>query len=161
MTVKAEVKIYQNFIDGEWITAQTNEIESSINPADYREIVGYVPLSTINDLNRAVESAKKALVLWRKLSGSARGEYLRKAADIIEQRADDIAQTLTREMGKTLVEAKGETLRGVAILRYYASEGMRSVGEVIPSSDAESLMFTTRVPVGVVGLITPWNFPVA
>src|SRR5690606_4405758 len=74
---------------------------------------------------------------------------------------DEIARTMTAEMGKTLPEAKGETLRGVAILRYYAGEGMRKVGEVIPSSDSEAWMYTTRVPLGVVGVITPWNFPVA
>src|SRR5690606_12602123 len=81
--------------------------------------------------------------------------------DILESRLDEIAEFLTREMGKTLPEAKGETARGVAILRYYAGEGMRKTGDVIPSTDAGALMFTTRAPLGVVGVITPWNFPVA
>ena len=71
------------------------------------------------------------------------------------------AETMTREMGKTFPEAKGETARGVAMLRYYAGEGMRKIGDVIPSTDADALMFTTRVPLGVVGVISPWNFPVA
>src|SRR5699024_4063002 len=74
---------------------------------------------------------------------------------------DDIDRTMTRKMGKSLPEAKGETARGVAILRYYAGEGMRKEGEVIPSSDKDALMITKRVPLGVVGIITPWNFPVA
>jgi acyl-CoA reductase-like NAD-dependent aldehyde dehydrogenase len=79
----------------------------------------------------------------------------------LEENLDEIAETMTREMGKTLPEAKGETARGVAILRYYAGEGMRKDGDVIPSSDKEALMFTKRTPLGVVGIITPWNFPVA
>jgi acyl-CoA reductase-like NAD-dependent aldehyde dehydrogenase len=161
METTSEVKTYLNLINGEWIIPQSDKFEASVNPADYREIVGYVPLSTEKDVDDAVQSAKKAVPSWRKLSGSVRGEYLRKTADIIEQRIDDIAETLTREMGKTLVEAKGETLRAIAALRYYSSEGMRSIGDVIPSSEEGTLLFTTRVPLGVVGLITPWNFPVA
>ncbi len=98
---------------------------------------------------------------WRKLSAPERGNYLYKAADILESRVEDIAKTMTMEMGKTLPEAKGETSRGVAILRYYAGEGMRKVGDVIPSTDKDALMFTTRTPLGAVGVITPWNFPVA
>src|SRR5690606_27287719 len=97
----------------------------------------------------------------RKLSGAARGDYLYKVANIMEGRLDEIAETMTKEMGKTFPESKGETARGAAILRYYAGEGMRPVGDVIPSTDAEALMYTTRVPLGVVGVISPWNFPVA
>ena len=92
---------------------------------------------------------------------ATRGQLLFKAANIVEENLDEIAETLTREMGKTLPEAKGETARGVAILRYYAGEGMRKDGDVIPSSDKDALMFTKRTPLGVVGVITPWNFPVA
>src|SRR5690625_7591966 len=84
-----------------------------------------------------------------------------KVANINENNLNDIAETMTRQMGKTFPEAKGETARGVAILRYYAGEGMRKEGDVIPASDKDALMLTKRVPVGVVGVITPWNFPVA
>src|SRR5690625_6824359 len=84
-----------------------------------------------------------------------------KVANINENNLNDIAETMTRQMGKTLPEAKGETARGVAILRYYAGEGMRKNGDVIPSSDNDATMITKRTPVGVVGIITPWNFPVA
>ena len=79
----------------------------------------------------------------------------------MEERLDDIAETAAREMGKTLAETKGETLRGIAILRYYAGEGLRKNGDVIPASDAKALMYTTRVPLGVVAVITRWNFPIA
>jgi aldehyde dehydrogenase (NAD+) len=158
-SVKA--KTFLNYIDGQWVPASTNQAEASVNPANRNEVVGYIQKSGLEDLNRAVAAAKKAQKSWRKRSGPARGEYLYKAADIMERRIDEIAETLTREMGKTFPEAKGETARGVAILRYYAGEGMRKVGHVIPSTDSGGLMFTTRVPLGVVGVITPWNFPVA
>ncbi len=161
MSMKTANNTYQNVINGSWLDAGSGDVEASLNPADKREVVGYVPLSTKEDVDQAVAAAKAAAEGWRKLAGPTRGEYLRKTADILEQRLDQIAETMTREMGKTLVEAKGETARAVAILRYYASEGLRAVGEVIPSSDEGALLFTSRVPLGVVGLITPWNFPVA
>jgi acyl-CoA reductase-like NAD-dependent aldehyde dehydrogenase len=156
-----EPKIYSNFINGEWKASSTGETVGSINPANRDDIVGYVSLSSSEDLNEAVAAAKEAKTAWRKLSGAARGDLLYKAANILESRLEDIAKTMTREMGKTLPEAKGETARGVAILRYYAGEGMRKVGDVIPSTDSGALMYTTRTPLGVVGVITPWNFPVA
>jgi acyl-CoA reductase-like NAD-dependent aldehyde dehydrogenase len=152
---------YLNYFNGEWQAAGTGQTVPSINPARKSEVVGYVQSSSLEDLNQAVASAKSAQQGWRKLSGAARGDYLFKAANVLESRIDEIAESMTREMGKTLPEAKGETARGVAILRYYAGEGMRKIGDVIPSTDSEALMFTTRVPLGVVGVISPWNFPVA
>ncbi|MBP1964254.1 alpha-ketoglutaric semialdehyde dehydrogenase GucD [Paenibacillus aceris] len=150
-----------NYMGGKWMPSATGRVESSINPARLQEVVGYVQTSSIEDLNQAVEAASLAKKAWRKLSAPARGEYLYRVADLLEQRLLEVAETMTREMGKTFVEAKGETARGVAILRYYAAEGMRKVGDVIPSTDSSALMYTTRVPLGVVGVITPWNFPVA
>ncbi|MCF6092421.1 aldehyde dehydrogenase family protein [Microaerobacter geothermalis] len=161
MTLQTEPKTYQNYINGRWVSSSGNQVDASINPANKNEVVGYIQKSTKEDLDQAVAAAKKAQVQWRKLSGPARGEYLYKVANILESHLDEIAETMTKEMGKTLPEAKGETARGVAILRYYAGEGMRKIGEVIPSTDSEALMFTSRVPLGVVGVITPWNFPVA
>lgn len=161
MSAFAGGQTYLNYINGEWTAAAAGKTVPSINPARPHEVVGYVPASDRSDLDRAVAAAKAALRPWRKLSGAARGDILFKAAAALERRADEIAETMTREMGKTLPEAKGETLRGVAILRYYAGEGMRRIGDVIPSTDSEALMFTTRVPLGVVGVIAPWNFPVA
>ncbi|MCM3714812.1 alpha-ketoglutaric semialdehyde dehydrogenase GucD [Halalkalibacter oceani] len=161
MAVTTEAKTYLNYINGEWIASSSEEVTKSISPANKNEVVGYVQKSTKEDLDKAVAAAKAAQASWRKLSGAARGEFLYKVANILEKNLDDIAETMTREMGKTLPEAKGETARGVAILRYYAGEGLRKVGDVIPSTDSEALMFTTRAPLGVVGVITPWNFPVA
>src|SRR4051794_11456813 len=153
-------KTYKNFINNEWVDASSGNTIESINPAD-KEPVGYVQSSTGDDLNKAAASAHEAKRDWRRLGQSARGQILFKTANILEENLDEIAETMTREMGKTLPEAKGETARGVAILRYYAGEGMRKDGDVIPSSDSEALMFTTRTPLGVVGVISPWNFPVA
>ncbi|MBN6885134.1 alpha-ketoglutaric semialdehyde dehydrogenase [Cytobacillus horneckiae] len=161
MVTSADVKTILNFVDGSWEGSKSSEVEESINPANFNEIVAYVQNSSKEDLDKAVESAARAQKQWKKLSGAERGSYLFKVADILEMRMDEIAEMMTREMGKTLPEAKGETARGVAILRYYAGEGMRKVGDVIPSSDPSAFMFTTRSPLGVIGVITPWNFPVA
>ncbi|WP_145018390.1 alpha-ketoglutaric semialdehyde dehydrogenase GucD [Paenibacillus sp. Y412MC10] len=161
MTAFQGEQIYRNFINGEWTAASTGQTEPSINPANRHEVVGYVPVSTEEDVNRAVAAATAARRAWRSLPGSERGNILFRAASVLERRVDEVAEAMTREMGKTLAEAKGETMRGVAILRYYAGEGMRKSGDVIPSTDSEALMFTTRVPLGVVGVIAPWNFPVA
>ncbi|PAM93519.1 aldehyde dehydrogenase family protein, partial [Flavobacterium sp. IR1] len=130
-------------------------MKKNLNPANTDDVVGAIQMSTKEELNDAVKAAKQAQQVWRKLSGNERGAYLFKAADILENRLDEIAECLTREMGKPLPEAKGETARGVAILRYYAGEGLRSEGDVIPSTDPSALMFTTRAPLGVVGVITP------
>lgn len=161
MTISVQDKQYLNFINGKGVPSSSQEMMESLNPANKKEAVGYVQKSTLEDLNLAIKAAKQAQEKWKRLSGAARGQYLHKAADIMENRLDEIAECATREMGKTLAETKGETARGIAILRYYAGEGMRKMGDVIPSTDAEALMFTSRVPLGVVGVITPWNFPIA
>jgi aldehyde dehydrogenase (NAD+) len=160
MKTLSQAKTYLNYINGNWQAGSSDEVIASINPAN-KEEVGYVQSSTREDLNEAVQAAKQAQKLWKKLSGVDRGNLLYKAAEMIEKNIDDIAETMTREMGKTFLEAKGETARGVAILRYYAGEGMRKMGDLIPASDGSALQFSKRVPLGVVGLITPWNFPVA
>jgi alpha-ketoglutaric semialdehyde dehydrogenase len=161
MSVETAQKSYLNYINGEWHSSSTGEVLESRNPANSQNVVGYIQKSSKKDLDTAAEAAQVAARSWKKLSGAERGQYLYKVADILESRIDDIAETMTREMGKTLPEAKGETARGVAILRYYAGEGIRKIGDVIPSTDNGALMYTTRVPLGVVGVITPWNFPVA
>nr|WP_156043138.1 alpha-ketoglutaric semialdehyde dehydrogenase GucD [Paenibacillus sp. UNC451MF] len=154
-------RTFLNYIGGQWLASVSGETEGSINPANRHETVGFIQKSVQADLDHAAAAAKQASRSWGRLSGAARGEYLYKVANALERRLDEVAEMMTREMGKTFPEAKGETARGVAILRYYAGEGMRKVGDVIPSTDSEGLMFTTRAPLGVVGVITPWNFPVA
>ena len=150
-----------NFIGGQWTAAQAGATFERRNPADTDDLVGTFPESGGADVRRAVDAAREALPAWRRLSGDARAQFLYRAADILTRRKDEVAAALTREEGKSLMEAGGETGRGVVLLRYYAGEGLRAGGEVIPSANPQTLQFTERIPLGVVGLITPWNFPVA
>lgn len=156
------MKTYLNLINGEWSKPTADRYFPDTNPADTNDVIGQFPDSGVEEIDAAVKAARAALPAWRTLTGAQRGAFLNKAATILERRLDEVAAALTREEGKMLFESKGETNRGVVILRYYAAEGMHSVGDVLPSAmNAKTLVFTTRVPVGVVGLITPWNFPVA
>ena len=152
---------YENFIGGAWTPPESGTYIPDLNPADVRDIVGEFPNSTAPDAVSALSAARTAAPDWAALAGPTRGEFLRKAADILAARADAVAADLMREEGKSLPEAKGETLRGVALLRYYAAETWRPDGEVIPSAGAATWLQTKRVPLGVVSLITPWNFPIA
>jgi aldehyde dehydrogenase (NAD+) len=149
-----------NYINGEWRSPVKGTFAST-NPANCRDVIGEFAASTVDDVRSAVDAAHAAQPEWMSRSGWSRGEYLRKAADILETRLEDVAAAMVRENGKTIAEARGETARGVALLRFYASEGVRSVGEVIPSVNPRTLIYTTRVPLGVVSLVTPWNFPIA
>jgi len=112
-------------------------------------------------VKHAAKAAADASSDWAALSGAERGQFLYRAAELLEDRLDEIAKQLSREEGKTLMEARGETARGVALLRYYAADVMRPEGDVIPSANRRSFVFTTRAPLGVVSVIAPWNFPIA
>jgi aldehyde dehydrogenase (NAD+) len=152
---------YQNYIGGAWTPPFQGDYLPDINPADRTEVVGEFPNSGETDALRAIEAAAGAQSAWAALSAPARGEFLRKTADVLEARSDAVARDLMREEGKSLPEAKGETLRGVMLLRYYAAAALLPEGEVIPSANAATMLFTRRVPLGVCALITPWNFPIA
>ncbi len=152
---------YENFIGGQWTAPENGVYIPDLNPADTRDIVGEFPNSTSQDALNALNATRTAAPEWAALAAPTRGEFLRKAADILAARADAVTADLMREEGKSLPEAKGETLRGVALLRYYAAETLRPDGEVIPSAGAATWLMTKRVPLGVVSLITPWNFPIA
>jgi alpha-ketoglutaric semialdehyde dehydrogenase len=150
-----------NFIGGEWVPSRGGDVYERHNPWRPSEVVGEFPSSTAEDADAAIEAAHRALRGWAGLSGAQRGAYLRKAADVIAGRVEEIAQDMTREMGKPLREARIEAARAAAILRFFSGEGWRPVGEMYEQSAAKSLVYTRRRPVGVVGLITPWNFPAA
>ncbi|MFB6466990.1 aldehyde dehydrogenase family protein [Cytobacillus sp. Hz8] len=150
-----------NYINGEWIPSQNGKTISITNPAHPNEIVGRVQASTASDVLAACDAAEKAAKSWGFLSPTVRAQFLQKAADILEVRKDEIAETATREMGKRFIETKGEVTRAVTILRYYAQEGFRKIGEVLPSAFQDHLLYSLRVPLGVVGIISPWNFPIA
>lgn len=152
---------YQNLIGGQWKDSVSGETFADINPANTDDTVGLFQASTTEDAREAVEAAREAAAAWRSTSAPKRGAYLADVARIMERDLDDIAEGLTREEGKTLPEAKGETARAVQIFDYFAQEGRRLSGETTPSEFGRTLLYTVKEPLGVVGLITPWNFPVA
>jgi acyl-CoA reductase-like NAD-dependent aldehyde dehydrogenase len=150
-----------NFIAGRWTPSRSGATYERRNPWRPSEVVGEFPSSDADDVAAAVAAAVQARRGWAKLPGAARGAYLSRAADAIEARQEEIAQDMTREMGKPLRESRGEAGRAAAILRFFAGEGLRPVGQLYEQSASGAIVYTRRRPVGVVGLITPWNFPIA
>ena len=152
---------FQNYIGGKWVDPSSEKFRNSSNPANHADIIGEFPASSSNDADAAVAAAHQASPGWKKTSAVARGSYLLKAASWLQAHSEEYAQAMTRENGKAILEARGEIGRCVAILQYYGVEGMHPVGEVVPSVNPNVLLYTQRVPLGVVGMITPWNFPIA
>lgn len=153
--------LYKNYINGKWQSSFANETYQVYNPSSKYELVGTITASSEADVDLAVESAVQGSKIWKNLSSVERGDYLHLAANLLEARAEEIAELATKEMGKRIAETKGEALRGVSILRYYAQEGLRKIGELLPSAGANKVLYSMRVPLGVVGVISPWNFPIA
>jgi len=154
-------KTYKNLIGGEWRAASSGDWFEDRNPAAMDDVVGVFPKASVEDARAAIGAARTALPGWANMPAPARGAILDKASQILAARLDEIAQALTREEGKTLAEAKGEVGRARDIFRYYSGEGWRSGGQVLPSSVNGELLYTRREPLGVVSIITPWNFPIA
>jgi acyl-CoA reductase-like NAD-dependent aldehyde dehydrogenase len=154
-------RTYLNHIGGEWRPASDGATNPDVNPARTDEVVAVFPSAARDDAVQAVEAAAKAFPGWASTPMPKRGEILLRAAALFEQRLDEVAEALTREEGKTLAESKGEAARGVSLLRYSAGEAMQPTGEVYPSASPSTFLYAERVPLGVVALITPWNFPVA
>ncbi len=150
---------FPNYINGEWRTpAATFE---NRNPANTDEVVGLFAKGTAEDIRDAAEAANAAYPGWSGLNAPARGALLYKVADILERKFDQLGEEMTREEGKTLPEAKGEVRRAINIFRYFGGEGSRQPGFVVPSERDRVHMFAIRKSLGVVGLVTPWNFPIA
>ena len=147
------------FIDGTWAPGSTGKDEAVLNPATAEEI-GRVAHASTGDLDRALEAAARAFRTWRKVSPYDRSKVMRKAADLLRERADTIARIMTMEQGKPLAEAKVETLAAADLIDWFAEEGRRTYGRVIPSRAVGHLQTVTREPVGVVAAFTPWNFPI-
>jgi len=158
--MKTETKTYQNLVGGEWIGAD-GELFENRNPADSRDVVGLFPKASVEDTRSAVAAARSALSGWANTPAPARGAILDKASQILSARLDEMATILTREEGKTLAEAKGEVTRARDIFRYYSGEGWRYGGQALPSNQSGELLYTRREPLGVISIITPWNFPIA
>ncbi|MFE3575093.1 aldehyde dehydrogenase family protein [Lysinibacillus sp. NPDC059133] len=143
------------------MTTIVREIREQFNPAKPSQCIGQVELLTIDETKEVIVAAQDAFEGWKNTSSVARGEILRVTADLLEKNMDKVAEIASSEMGKTKNELLGEVKRGASILRYFAQEGMRATGEVLPSANEAKLLYTMRVPLGVVAAITPWNFPVA
>ena len=161
-TIQAPARpAFANYVGGEWQPARSGETYEKRNPARPSEVVGEFPLSSEDDVDVAVEAARSAFPGWSQLPGAARGLVLAKAADAIDARVGEIAADMTREMGKPLREARLEAARGAAIFRFFAGEPWRPKGELYEQSLTGQPVYTVRRALGVVGLITPWNFPAA
>lgn len=152
---------FKNLIAGEWVEASGGATFENRNPAKEDDLIGLFPSSTKEDARRAVQAARAALPQWAAMPPPARGAILDKASRILEARLDEFAAILTREEGKTRAEATGEVARARDIFRYYAGEGWRMGGDVLPSNTGGELLYSRREALGVVALITPWNFPIA
>jgi alpha-ketoglutaric semialdehyde dehydrogenase len=148
-----------SYINGKWFHPKSERLVRNINPADPDEVIAEFPAATAADVQRAIDAAQGSFRAWKKTPGPERGRVLWRAADIARQRADEIARTLTREEGKVLKEAKGEVMKGISLLEFYAGEGFRMHGKTLPSEARDTFTYTIRRPLGVVGLIAPWNFP--
>jgi alpha-ketoglutaric semialdehyde dehydrogenase len=150
----------QSFIAGRWHPTAGDRWSDDLNPSD-GQILAYVPRGTPDEAGAAVEAANGALPRWRALPGPARAELLHRWSNILAARQDELARAIGLEVGKPIGEARGEVARGVVILRYYAGEAVRPLGDVIPPQTAGALQYSLHEPLGVVALITPWNFPLA
>ena len=152
---------YRNYIAGQWVESKSGKTFPNTNPANTSEIVGHFQASGAEDAQSACDAAAKAQSSWSATPAPRRGEYLFKAAELLESRLPKISEEMTREEGKTLPEAKGEVKRAINILRYFGGEGARQFSYQIPSERDNVFCYTLRKPLGTVALITPWNFPIA
>lgn len=150
----------QCFIGGQWVNADSGETMDVVNPAN-GETIGTMPVAGASETRRAIEAADAAWPAWRKLTAKERAAIIRKWHDLVLANADDLAMLMTLEQGKPLAEAKGEIAYASWFIEWFAEEGKRAYGEVIPQTIADRRIVVIKEPVGVVAAITPWNFPAA
>ena len=153
-------KTYRNYIGGEWVDAVSGETFESRNPAT-GDVLGVFPRSTTEDMDRAVEAAREAYERWRLVPAPKRAELLFRVGRTFIDRKDELAEEMVKEMGKVLPEAAGDVQEAIDMTYYMAGEGRRLFGHTTPSELPDKFMMSVRMPVGVVGAITPWNFPIA
>jgi aldehyde dehydrogenase (NAD+) len=157
----ATPKIYKNLIDGEWVEALTGQTYENTNPADTRDVVGIFQRSGKEDVDAAVQAAKRAFEKWRLVPAPRRAEIIFAAGEILLERKEDCARDMTREMGKVLSETRGDVQEAIDTAFYMAGEGRRLFGQTVPSELPNKFAMSVRMPIGVCGMITPWNFPMA
>jgi alpha-ketoglutaric semialdehyde dehydrogenase len=152
---------YHNFIAGEWTPSREGRTFEDRNPADRDEVVGVFPLSDQSDVDAAVQAAKAAFEGWSSLPVPKRGEIIWRAGRLLEERKEEVARLATQEMGKILLETRGDVQEGIDTAYYMGGEGRRLFGQTTPSELPSKFAMSVRRPVGVAGIITPWNFPMA
>ena len=150
-----------NFIDGEWGASRSGRTYERLNPWRPSEVVGEFPSSNSADVAAAVGAAERAWPAWGRLPAAQRCGYLARAADVIDRDMEEIARDMTREMGKPIRESRLEAARAATIFRFFSGEGWQALGQLYEQSASGKAVYTRRRPLGVVGLITPWNFPAA
>ena len=161
VAARSSVKTYHNYIGGQWVPSESGEVFENTNPADTRDIVGRFPLSTSEDVNAAVNAARQAYDRWRDTPAPRRAEILFRLGEILIRNKDTFAQDMTREMGKVLKESGGDVQEAIDCTYYTAGEGRRLHGFTTPAEMPDKFAMCVRQPVGLCGLITPWNFPMA
>ncbi len=152
---------FKNFIGGRWVEPSTGAYFDNVNPADTSDVIGRFPLSGRDDVSLAVASAKRGFDIWRRTPAPLRGDVLRRVGDLLASRKDEIADLMTREMGKPLAETRGDVQEGIDTAYYASSEGRRLFGRTVPSELRNKWAMSFRRPIGVCGIITPFNFPMA
>ena len=153
--------ICRNYIDGQWTSATSGDSFESRNPSDWQELVATAPKSNEADVDAAVKAARQAYTSWRIVPPPVRSEIVHRIGEELQTRKEELATLMSREMGKVLVEARGDVQEGIDCAFYYAGEGRRLFGQTTPSELGNKFAMTMRMPIGVAALITPWNFPVA
>lgn len=152
---------FRNFINGRWVAPSTGTYFDNRNPANTRDLIGRFPDSGPEDIRRAVAAAKVGFERWSRVPAPARGDVLKRVGDLLSERKEMLARAMTREMGKVLAETRGDVQEGIDTAYYAAGEGRRLFGHTVPSELRSKWAMSYRRPIGVVGLITPFNFPMA
>ncbi len=152
---------FQNLINGKWVDAVSGRTFENRNPANWEEVVGIFPKSGKEDVDAAVKAARAAFEKWRLVPAPKRGDIMRAIGDLMVKRKEEIAREMTREMGKVLAETRGDVQEGIDTAYYASVEGRRLFGHTVPSELPNKFAMAIRVPIGVAGIITPWNFPMA
>src|SRR4029453_9507405 len=154
------MKQLKNFINGEWRDSKGGRVQD-VNPADVDDVIAEAPSSTAAGAAEACEAAALAFEKWRSTPAPVRGQILYKVQRRMEERRQELAEALTREEGKTIAESRGEIQRAINVIEFFAGEARRITGETIPSELPNNFCYTIKQPVRPVGVITPWNFPIA
>jgi aldehyde dehydrogenase (NAD+) len=161
MATAAVARVFKNFINGEWVGAKSGKTLENRNPANTDEIIGEFPLSGPEDVDAAVSAARNAYKSWRLTPAPKRAEILFRVAELLVKRKENFARGMTREMGKVLAETRGDVQEAIDMTYYMAGEGRRLFGQTTPSELPNKFAMSVRQPIGVCGMITPWNFPMA